>query len=190
MNVVSSNKNGPERILATGRITVSRTTDRIIKQFPPPTKSLNPYQRKVVGVDRLVYACGPMFGCTYAEASGWRFELKQLLGEQHVLDPVDWAWHPDEAELSDTDCQKLVQSDINQIDRCQALIWNFWKPSVGAAMEAWYARRDRGMLVVVIRNGPCPAWARVVADYVVSSVSEAARIVAEKLDLEGVACRR
>lgn len=135
-----------------------------------------------------VYLCGPLFECSTVESLGWREECKRLLGPENCLSPPDWEHHPNETVLSDSEVQSLVNADLHAIRQCEALIWNCWKPSCGSAMEAWHARHDLGLTVVVIRNGPCPAWVRFVADRVVGSVSEACRLVAARLDLKGAAC--
>jgi hypothetical protein len=137
---------------------------------------------------KLCYACGPLFNCTVSEQSAWRSELKKLLGAEYVADPTDWDTVVDETLLTDAECSRMVERDLEAIDRCGALVYCSWKPSWGSPMELFYAHQQ-GKLTVTIMNGRIPAWVRWASDYVVSSVSEAARIVAEYFDLEAP-CRR
>lgn len=136
---------------------------------------------------KLVYTAGPLFQCSVSEGVGWRHEVKQLLGEQHVLDPTSWEHHPDETQLSDSQVRQLVERDLCEIDKCDALLWNLWKPSVGSAQEAWYAKQQ-GKLVVVVKVGPVQAWARYVADRVTDSLSDGCIWLARQLELRDVPC--
>lgn len=94
-----------------------------------------------------VYLCGPINGCTDAECIDWREFAKSLLPS--TLDPmaIDYRGR----ELEPGIAAEIVNNDKKDIDKCDALLVMFTKPSVGTSMEILYAY-DRGKRVVVVHE--------------------------------------
>ncbi|MHB8641424.1 MAG: nucleoside 2-deoxyribosyltransferase [Gaiellaceae bacterium] len=61
---------------------------------------------------------------------------------------------------------EIVESDLAEIDSCDAVLADFTRPDEGTAMEAWYAHRG-GKPVVAYTGG---AWAHPWTVYVAASV--------------------
>jgi hypothetical protein len=139
--------------------------------------------------NRLVYASGPMFRCDHREVFSWRYEAKVLLGPENVVDPADRICLTGEENLSKAACRRLVEEDLVDLHRCDAVLAHIWKPSFGTSMELWEAFTHR-KLIAVVSVGPTSAWVRHVSDYLTDSLSDACRFLATELGLEGVPCRR
>lgn len=94
--------------------------------------------------NKTIYLCGPIMGCTDAEANDWRTQVKDLW-DGRTLDPMRRDYRGRELE-SFEEVVKLDKVDVHQSD---ALIVNFPGPSVGTAMEVFMAF-EMGKLVVVV----------------------------------------
>jgi nucleoside 2-deoxyribosyltransferase len=95
---------------------------------------------------KTVYLCGPINGCTDSEANDWRSESKhQLSTDFDLLDPMrrDYRGREDECvrEIVELDKIDVMQSDI--------ILVNYPQPSVGTAMEVFYAWEHGKMVVTV-----------------------------------------
>lgn len=123
---------------------------------------------------KVVYLCGPINGCTDAEAKNWRECIKFLLGKSfETLDPMRRDYRGRElgpgvaAEIVDGDLQDLRNSDI---------MVRYWpQPSDGSAMEQFYMYRDLGKIVVLIVPEGCKPspWPMFHASVVVKTEAEA-----------------
>lgn len=96
----------------------------------------------------LLYLCGPINGRTDDDARGWREAVKALWGEEACLDPMRRDYRG--RELEPGIAAEIVAGDIEDIQRCDALLVYFDQPSVGTAMEVFYAKHVLGKLVIVI----------------------------------------
>ena len=68
---------------------------------------------------------------------------------------------------------EIVEGDLADIDRCDAVLAAFTAADEGTAMEAWYAH-SRGIPVVVYTGGTPPhPWTTYVAASVHASLDEA-----------------
>lgn len=86
---------------------------------------------------QTLYLAGPINGCTDDEARGWRTAVKaHLSGLYEFLDPMDRDYRGNERGHA----QDIVQGDLAEIARCDAVLWNRWKASEGSSMEMPYAR--------------------------------------------------
>jgi nucleoside 2-deoxyribosyltransferase len=90
-----------------------------------------------------VYLCGPINGCTDAEAKDWREYVKAQLPD--TLDPM----RRDYRGREDQCVNEIVELDKIDVCNSDVLLVNYDKPSVGTSMEVLYAF-ERGKLVVVV----------------------------------------
>lgn len=92
-----------------------------------------------------VYLCGPINGCTDDEASNWRDQVKQVLGEDRCLDPMRRDYRGREAEC----VNEIVELDKEDIFASDIVLANCWQVSVGTSMEIYLAWEE-GIPVIAI----------------------------------------
>lgn len=88
--------------------------------------------------DMRVYLCGPINGCTDAEAIDWRSAVKQsVLAEWRTVfvDPMKRDYRGKEADSY----REIVDLDKRDVRSVDVVLVNYVKPSVGTAMEVFYA---------------------------------------------------
>lgn len=95
---------------------------------------------------KTIYLCGPINGCTDAEANDWRTLVKTLWSGA-TLDPMRRDYRGREHECRD----EIVELDKIDVMNADALLVSCDKPSWGTAMEVVYAW-ERAKPVVVV----CP----------------------------------
>jgi nucleoside 2-deoxyribosyltransferase len=86
-----------------------------------------------------VYLCGPINGCTDSEAMDWRERMKSdaLLQSWRAVfvDPMSRDYRGKEAESY----REIVDLDKRDVRSVDVVLVNYSKPSVGTAMEVFYA---------------------------------------------------
>lgn len=119
-----------------------------------------------------VYLCGPINGCTDAEAKDWREYAKTKLPD--TLDPMRRDYRGREAES----VNEIVELDKIDVTNCDVLLVNYDKPSVGTSMEVIYAF-ERGKLVVVVArpDASISPWLRYHSHKIVHSFDDAIRFI-------------
>lgn len=110
----------------------------------------------------IVYLAGPIFGCTEQECRAWRREATRLLAEagHQTLDPMRRDYRGLEAEVCPA---VLVNDDLHDIYRADALLVNAERASWGTAMELAYATRRAGEPPKIVAFGaldPASPWLR------------------------------
>lgn len=117
-----------------------------------------------------VYLCGPINGCTDEECKDWREEAKNQF--PNAIDPMvrDYRGREDE-------CYKeIVQGDKLDVLRSDIVLVNYDRPSVGTAMEIFFAYQNRVPVIVVAKEGTkISPWLRYHTYEIVSSFSAAFR---------------
>lgn len=126
---------------------------------------------------KQVYLAGPIYGCTDAEAKGWREEAtRALLGRYGVLDPMS----RDYRGVPNLDVKKLVEDDLRDIESAYFILVNANRATWGTAMELWHAHR-KGKRIVAFGNVPFSPWLVYVTEYRCYDVQEAvAYLLAEQ----------
>ena len=81
----------------------------------------------------LPYLCGPINGCTDDEATTWRNRLLEIF--PNAIDPMRRDYRGVERECY----REVVDLDKQDVRECDVVIVNYVKPSVGTAMEVFYA---------------------------------------------------
>lgn len=100
-------------------------------------------------MNKPIYLCGPIQNCTDAECMTWRAEAAKLWPGP-VLDPLRRDYRGKEL----TNPAQLVAGDLQDIrDSAGVLVW-FDRPSVGTAMEIFYAKHVLQRPVVVVNKYP------------------------------------
>ena len=80
-----------------------------------------------------VYLCGPINGCTDEECTDWRESLK--IEFPQAIDPMIRDYRGIEGQSY----REIVDLDKRDVRRCDAVVVNYSKPSVGTSMEVFYA---------------------------------------------------
>lgn len=120
-----------------------------------------------------LYLCGPINGCTDAEANDWRSLVKASWAGP-CIDPMDRDYRGREAEAF----REIVELDKADIDRCDVLLVNYDRPSVGTSMEILYGwERDKQIVVVCRSDSVISPWLRYHAHHIVHEFSDALDLI-------------
>jgi nucleoside 2-deoxyribosyltransferase len=126
-----------------------------------------------------IYLCGPINGCTDSEAMDWREAVKQsrlYMEQARFVDPMKRDYrgreHADYREIVDLD-----KRDVRGVD---VVLVNYVKPSVGTAMEVFYAW-TLGIPVVLwcAPDANLSPWLRYHSTIIVHSLDEAVAKIRE-----------
>jgi nucleoside 2-deoxyribosyltransferase len=80
-----------------------------------------------------VYLCGPINGCTDAECNDWRAKVREYFPSS--IDPMKRDYRGKEAVAY----REIVDLDKRDVRAAEVVLVNYSKPSVGTAMEVFYA---------------------------------------------------
>ena len=104
----------------------------------------------------IVYLCGPINGCTDAEANDWRRYAKDRL-DADTLDPMRRDYRGREYEC----VAEIVELDKRDVENSDIILVNAPRPSVGTSMEVFYAHQlSKPVVSVVPRDTPISPWMR------------------------------
>jgi len=107
---------------------------------------------------KTVYLSGPIMDVHEGEAREWREVAKRLLGRQfHVLDPMRRKFVDRQVDSAN----EIVEFDLQDVRDADIILVNYCKPSIGTAMEVFYAAHDAGKFVVSFSPfefKDCSAW--------------------------------
>ena len=104
-----------------------------------------------------IYLCGPINGRSDDDARGWREVVKERW-DGMCMDPMRRDYRGREMEPGIA--AEIVAGDIDDIKESDAILVYFDKPSVGTAMEVFYAKHILGKYIVVIdaSDKPLSPW--------------------------------
>jgi len=92
-----------------------------------------------------IYLCGPIMDETADEARNWRKAAHELLGGHfQLLDPMRRDFKDREVDSAN----EIVEFDLQDVREADLILVNYCKPSIGTAMEVFYAAHDLGKFVV------------------------------------------
>ena len=120
-----------------------------------------------------IYLCGPIMGEIEGEAREWREDAKTRLGgDYRLLDPMRRDFKDNEVDSAN----EIVEFDLQDIRDADIVLVNYNKPSIGTAMEVFYASHDQGKFVIAFSPFPfadCNPWMVKFATKILPSLPEA-----------------
>ena len=94
---------------------------------------------------KRIYLCGPVMDANPDAAKDWRTRAKErLAGRFILLDPMRRNFRDRELDSAN----EIVEFDLQDIREADLLLVNYCKPSIGTAMETFYASHDQGKFVI------------------------------------------
>lgn len=103
----------------------------------------------------LVYLAGPINGCSDAECFDWRAAATKVLGADRVFNPMCRDYRGREAG----NAVAIVEQDKIDIFNSTDVLVHFDRPSVGTAMEVYYAWQiGRRVWVANVSGAPPSPW--------------------------------
>lgn len=113
----------------------------------------------------IVYLGGPINGMTDEQASGWRNQVRPILDQAGFLvsDPMvrDYRGREDEC------VKEIVELDKKDIQQADILLMSCPRPSIGTAMEVYFAwtirmasTKYKRIIAVVPPDKPVSPWLR------------------------------
>ena len=121
-----------------------------------------------------VYLCGPINGCSDAEAMDWRGEVKKRFPAS--IDPMK----RDYRGIEEIAYREIVDLDKRDVRNADIILVNYVKPSVGTAMEVFYAWTIGTPVVVwCAPDAVISPWLRYHSTAFVHSLRDAAKKILE-----------
>ena len=94
---------------------------------------------------KKIYLSGPIMDECPLAAATWRERATQALSEQFILlDPMRRDFKDREVDSAN----EIVEFDLQDVRDADILLVNYNKPSIGTAMEVFYAAHDLGKFIV------------------------------------------
>ncbi len=94
---------------------------------------------------RKIYLCGPIMDEHEGTAREWRQTAHEGLGRRFVmLDPMRRNFKDREVDSAN----EIVEFDLQDVRDADIILVNYNKPSIGTAMEVFYASHELGKFVV------------------------------------------
>ena len=94
---------------------------------------------------KKIYLCGPIMDEVEGQARFWRDTATQeLKGDFVLLDPMRRNFKDREVDSAN----EIVDFDLQDVRDADILLVNYNKPSIGTAMEVFYAGHDLGRFVI------------------------------------------
>jgi len=100
---------------------------------------------------KKIYLCGPIMDCDAKVSKDWRTRAKErLAGRFILLDPMRRNFRDRELDSAN----EIVEFDLQDIRDADLILVNYAKPSIGTAMEVFYAGHDLGKFVIAFSPIP------------------------------------
>ena len=94
---------------------------------------------------KTIYLCGPIMDESSGAAREWRKVAARKLGKNfRLLDPMRRNFKDREVDSAN----EIVEFDLQDIRHADILLVNYSKPSIGTAMEVFYAANNLQKFVV------------------------------------------
>lgn len=94
---------------------------------------------------KSIYLSGPIMDVHAGEAREWRETAKRLLGKDfRLLDPMRRNFVDRQVDSAN----EIVEFDLQDVRDADIILVNYCKPSIGTAMEVFYAAHNLGKFVV------------------------------------------
>lgn len=96
-------------------------------------------------MEKKIYLCGPIMDEHPEAAATWRERARRQLGDEFVLlDPMRRNFKDREVDSAN----EIVEFDLQDVREADILLVNYNKPSIGTAMEVFFAAHDLGKFIV------------------------------------------
>lgn len=122
---------------------------------------------------KTIYLSGPIMDVHAGEARDWREVAKRLLGRDfRTLDPMRRNFVDRQVDSAN----EIVEFDLQDVRDADILLVNYCKPSIGTAMEVFYAAHDLGKFVVTFSPftfKDCSPWIVRYSTKILGSLEEA-----------------
>ena len=122
---------------------------------------------------KTIYLSGPIMDVHAGEAREWREVAKRLLGRDfRTLDPMRRNFVDRQVDSAN----EIVEFDLQDVRDADILLVNYCKPSIGTAMEVFYAAHDLGKFVVTFSPftfKDCSPWIVRYSTKILGSLEEA-----------------
>ena len=123
-----------------------------------------------------VYLCGPINGCTDAEAKDWRQMIKNYIGEFQCIATMVRDYRGKEIE----NYREIVDLDKRDVRNASVILVNYSGPSVGTSMEMFYAWTLGIPIVLWCKSDAVISpWLRYHSTTIVHSLNDACKKVLE-----------
>ena len=122
----------------------------------------------------LPYLCGPINGCTDDEAMTWHAAVREFF--PNSIDPMVRDYRGVERACY----REIVELDKQDVRNCDVVVVNYVKPSVGTAMEVFYAHSIGKPIILWCAEGAEPSlspWLRYHATCIVLSLEGAVEAI-------------
>lgn len=94
---------------------------------------------------KSIYLCGPIMDESDGRARQWRARAKRELGEHFLLlDPMRRNFKDREVDSAN----EIVEFDLQDVRDADLVLVNYSKPSIGTAMEVFYASHVLNKFVI------------------------------------------
>jgi nucleoside 2-deoxyribosyltransferase len=94
---------------------------------------------------KKIYLSGPIMDEEHTAAHTWRQVARERLSDRFVLlDPMRRSFKDREVDSAN----EIVEFDLQDVRDADILLVNYNKPSIGTAMEVFYAAHDLGKFIV------------------------------------------
>ena len=107
---------------------------------------------------KTIYLCGPIMDEYKGSARNWRENAIRELGKSFtILDPMRRNFKDREVDSAN----EIVEFDLQDIRNSDIILVNYNKPSIGTAMEVFYASNELGKFIVAFspfKFKECSPW--------------------------------
>ncbi len=128
---------------------------------------------------KKIYLCGPIMDETPGQASEWRQRATRLLADGfRLLDPMRRNFKDREVDSAN----EIVEFDLQDVRDADILLVNYSKPSIGTAMEVFYASHVLHKFVIAFSPFPfheCNPWMVKYCTKILPTIDAAAEYVRE-----------
>jgi len=98
-----------------------------------------------MSIRKKIYLSGPIMDETHTAALTWREEARKKLGREFILlDPMRRNFKDREVDSAN----EIVEFDLQDVRDADIVLVNYNKPSIGTAMEVFYAAHNLGKFIV------------------------------------------
>ncbi len=128
---------------------------------------------------KKIYLCGPIMDESEGRARIWRERAKELLGADFILlDPMRRNFKDREVDSAN----EIVEFDLQDVRDADIILVNYCKPSIGTAMEVFYASHVLNKFVIAFSPfsfKDCSPWMVKYCTKILPSLEDAARYIRE-----------